>query len=30
MTFESVDAHTLERAEHKSRRVVDEREHTKR
>ncbi|MDD7939748.1 phenylacetate--CoA ligase family protein [Actinomycetospora lutea] len=30
VTFESVDANTLERAEHKSRRVVDEREHTKR
>ncbi|WP_433803703.1 phenylacetate--CoA ligase family protein [Actinomycetospora sp. CA-084318] len=27
VTFESVDAHTLERAEHKSRRVVDERTH---
>ena len=25
VTFESVDAHTLDRAEHKSRRVVDER-----
>ena len=25
VTFESVDANTLERAEHKSRRVVDER-----
>lgn len=30
VTFESVDADSLERAEHKSRRVVDEREHTKR
>ena len=30
VTVESVDANTLERAEHKSRRVVDEREHTKR
>jgi phenylacetate-CoA ligase len=27
VTFESVDANTLERAEHKSRRVVDERTH---
>jgi phenylacetate-CoA ligase len=26
VTFESVDANTLERAEHKSRRVVDERQ----
>ena len=30
VTFETVDADTLERAEHKSRRVIDEREHTKR
>ena len=30
VTVESVDADTLERAEHKSRRVIDKREHTKR
>ncbi|WP_285589504.1 AMP-binding protein [Actinomycetospora sp. NBRC 106378] len=30
VTFESVDARTLERAEHKSRRVVDERTHNQR
>ena len=29
VTFESVDANTFPRAEHKSRRVVDERQHTK-